>query len=144
MIHVKANTTNPWIETMKTYMTKIFGSDVLGTKTLALLSATWTPSTTSSTIRRYFVLCEEHRLAPLGATPVHMASYVVWLGQLNTIKASSLQTNLSAVNGFFKDHGLEAISLDDQIAKVVRRLAASKVVIKDTPIRVHMLSSIVV
>jgi hypothetical protein len=31
--------TNPWIETMKPYMTNIFGYDVLGAHTLALLFA---------------------------------------------------------------------------------------------------------
>jgi hypothetical protein len=36
-----------------------------------------------------------------------MARYVAWLGQLGTIKATSLQPYLSAVNGFLKDHGLK-------------------------------------
>jgi hypothetical protein len=38
MVNVTANT-NPWIETMKPYMTRILDSNVLGAKTLALLSA---------------------------------------------------------------------------------------------------------
>jgi hypothetical protein len=44
MVTVTANT-KPWIETIKPYMTKILGSDVLGAKTLALLSAAWAPIT---------------------------------------------------------------------------------------------------
>jgi site-specific recombinase XerD len=106
---------------MKPYMTKILGSDALGATTLTFLAAAWAPSTVAtygSTIRRYFDFCTEQQLAPLAATPVHMARYVAWLGQLGTIKASSLQHYLSTVNRFFKDHGLEAIALGDLVAKV--------------------------
>eukprot|EP00873_Tetraselmis_striata_P020111 jgi/Tetstr1/440375/TSEL_028710.t1 len=35
------------------------------------------------------------------------ARYVTWLGNMGTIKASSLQPYMSAVNNFFKDHGRE-------------------------------------
>jgi hypothetical protein len=66
-------------------MTNILGSDVLGAKTLALLSKAWAPNTTGtygSNVRRYFDYCEEHMLAPLVGTPVHMVRYVAWLGQL--------------------------------------------------------------
>jgi hypothetical protein len=139
--------TNPWIETMKPFMTRILGSGVLGAKTLALLSAAWarnTRATYGSTTRRYFDLCEEHRLAPLAATSANMAQYVAWLGQLGTIRASRLQPYISAVNGFVKDHGLEAVSLGDLVAKLRKKLAASHVAIDDKPIRVHMPSYIVV
>jgi hypothetical protein len=63
-------------------MTKILGSDVLGAETLALLSATWAPNTATtyrSTIRRYFDFRDEHMLAPVAATPGHMARHVAWL-----------------------------------------------------------------
>jgi hypothetical protein len=50
----------------------------------------------------------------------------------------------SAVNGFFKDHGLEAVALGDIVFKVRKGLAPIHVAIEDTPIRVHMPSSIVV
>jgi hypothetical protein len=106
---------------MKPYMSRILGSDALGATTPILLSAAWAPITIvryGSTIRRYFDLREEHLLAPLAAIPAHMARYVAWLGQLCTIKASSLQPYLSAVNGFFKDHGLEPVALGNLVAKV--------------------------
>jgi hypothetical protein len=77
-VSVSVNT-NLWIEMMKPYMTKTLGSYVLGAKTLALLSTRWAPTTSAtygSTIRRYFDLCNEHKLAPLSATPAHMARYV--------------------------------------------------------------------
>jgi site-specific recombinase XerD len=109
---------------MKPYMTMILACAA----TLALLSAAWAPSTATIygiTIRRDFDFCEEHRLAPLTATPAHMARYVAWLGQIGTIKASSLQPYLSAVNVFFKNHGLEAVALGDLVAKVRKGLAAS-------------------
>jgi hypothetical protein len=81
-VNVRGNT-NPLIETMKPYMTMFLGSDVLNAKTVALLSAAWAPSTTTtcgSTIRRCFNFCEEHILAPLAAAPAHMARHVAWLG----------------------------------------------------------------
>jgi hypothetical protein len=73
-----------------------------------------------------------------------MAIYVAWLGMLGTIKASNLQPYMSTINSFFKDHGLEAIALGDLIAKVRKRLAASQFAINDTPVRVHLATSIVV
>jgi hypothetical protein len=130
---------------MKPYMTIILGFDALGATTLALLSAAWAPSKTTThgiTICHYFDLREEHRLAPLAATPAHMAYYVAWLGQLGTIKASSLQPYPSAVNGFFKDHGPEAVALDDLVATVKKGLAASHFAIDDALVRVHLPSSI--
>jgi hypothetical protein len=51
---------------------------------------------------------------------------------------------MSAVNGFFKDHGLEAFALGDLVDKVRKRLAVYQVAIDDTPVRVHMLASIIV
>jgi hypothetical protein len=48
------------------------------------------------------------------------------------------------VNGFFKDHGLEAVALGNLVAKVRKGLAASQVAIDDTPVRVHLHASIVV
>jgi hypothetical protein len=89
---VVANT-NPWIETMKLYTTKILGSFVLGAKTLALLSAVWAPNTAvtcGGSSRRYFDFYDEHILAPLASTPAHMARYVAWLGQLGIIKSSTV------------------------------------------------------
>jgi hypothetical protein len=67
-----------------------------------------------------------------------------WLGQLGSIKASSLQPYLSAVNGFCMDHGLQAVTLGDLVAKVRKGLAASQVAIDDAPVRIHLPASIVV
>jgi maleate cis-trans isomerase len=47
-----------------------------------------------------------------------MARYVTWLDQLGTIKASILRPYMSAVSGFFKDHGLEVVTLGDLVAEV--------------------------
>jgi hypothetical protein len=51
---------------------------------------------------------------------------------------------MSAVNRFFKDHGLEAIALGDLVAEVRKGLAASQIEIENTQVRVHMPTSIVV
>jgi hypothetical protein len=64
-------------------------------------------------------------LAPLAATPAHMARYVAWLGQLMTTKDSSQQPYMSIFSGFFKDHGLEVVVLGDFVAKVRLGFAAS-------------------
>jgi hypothetical protein len=132
---------------MKQYITKILCSMVLCEKTLTLLSASCAPNTIptyDNIVRRYFDFFDEHRLAPPFATPAHMARYVAWLGQLGSIKASSQQLYMPAVNGFFKDHGLEVVALGDLVAKVRKGLAPSQVAIEDTPTRVHMPTSIVV
>jgi hypothetical protein len=73
-----------------------------------------------------------------------MACYVVWLGQLGTIKACSMQPYLLAGNIFLKDHGLEAIAIGGLVAKVRKGLAASQVAIEDIPIHVHMPAPIVI
>jgi hypothetical protein len=113
---------------MKPYINKIIDSDVLGAKTLVLVSAAWplcTITTHGSTIRSYFDYCDAHMLVPLDPTPAHMAIYVAWLVQLGTIKASSLQPYILAVNDFFKDHGLKVVALGDPVVKVRKGLAAS-------------------
>eukprot|EP00873_Tetraselmis_striata_P010120 jgi/Tetstr1/430384/TSEL_020194.t1 len=46
---------------------------------------------------------------------------------MGTIKASSLQPYLSAVNNFFKDHGREPMALGDLVSGVRKGLAASQV-----------------
>jgi hypothetical protein len=136
--------TNPWIDMMKSYMTKILESDVLGAKILYATRAHNTVATYGNTIRGYFDFCDEHWLTPLDATLAHMARCVAWPGQLGTIKASSLQPYMFAVNGFFKDHGLEGSALGDLVAKVRKGLTASEVAIHDTPVRVPMPYSIIV
>jgi hypothetical protein len=83
-------------------------------------------------------------IAPLAATPVYMARHVAWLGVLGTIKVSSLEPYMHAVNGFFNDQGLEAVALGDLVAKIWKGLTASQVPIDDTPVRVHVPASIVV
>jgi hypothetical protein len=47
IVNVTTNT-NPWIETMKLYSTKMMGFDVLGAETLAVLSVAWAPNTTTT------------------------------------------------------------------------------------------------
>jgi hypothetical protein len=54
-----------------------------------------------------------------------MARYIAWIGERGTIKATSLQPHLFAMNGFFKDHGAETVAQGDLVAKVRRGLAAS-------------------
>eukprot|EP00873_Tetraselmis_striata_P017714 jgi/Tetstr1/437978/TSEL_026608.t1 len=95
---------------------RVLGSDTLGVQTVELLSAAWAPATAASYVscmKQYFRFCEEERRPALAADPGTMARYVTWLGNLGTIKASSLQPYMSAVNNFFKDHGREPMALGD-------------------------------
>eukprot|EP00873_Tetraselmis_striata_P012026 jgi/Tetstr1/432290/TSEL_021692.t1 len=62
----------------------------------------------------------------LAADPGTMARYITWLGNLGTIKASSLQPYLSAVNNFFKDHNREPMAPGDLVSRVRKGLAASQ------------------
>eukprot|EP00873_Tetraselmis_striata_P018441 jgi/Tetstr1/438705/TSEL_027254.t1 len=78
-------------------------------------------------MKQHFRFCEEERRPALAADPGTMTRYVTWLGNLGTIKASSLQPYLSAVNIFFKDHGREPMALGDQVRRVRKGLAASHV-----------------
>jgi hypothetical protein len=99
---------------------------------------------TESTIRRYFDLCEEQRLAPLAATSAHM-------GTLRRVARATrhhqgLESSTLPIGSQrpIKDHGLEVVGLGDLVAKVRKGLAASHVAIDDTLVRVNLLSSFVV
>eukprot|EP00873_Tetraselmis_striata_P001185 jgi/Tetstr1/421449/TSEL_012398.t1 len=90
----------------------------------------WAPAIApsyASCMKQYFRFREEERRPALAADPGTMARYVTWLGNLGTIKASSLQPYLSAVNNFFKDHGREPMALGDPVGRVRKGLAASHV-----------------
>eukprot|EP00873_Tetraselmis_striata_P028713 jgi/Tetstr1/448977/TSEL_036202.t1 len=52
-----------------------------------------------------------------GLDAVTMAQYVTYLGNLGTIKATSLQPYMSAINGFFQDHGMAAMAVGPLISK---------------------------
>jgi site-specific recombinase XerD len=101
---------------MRPYMQRVLGSNILGAKTLDLLTANWAKSTSdtyNNAIKPYFQFNEEQGLPPLAATAATMARYIAWIGERGTIKATSLQLYLSAVNGFFKDHSAEPVAQGD-------------------------------
>jgi site-specific recombinase XerD len=89
---------------MRPYMQRLLGTNNLVAKTLELLTAAWaknTSDTYNNAIKPYFEFYEEQGLPPLAAKTATMARYIAWIGQRGTIKATSLQACLSAVNGFF-------------------------------------------
>jgi hypothetical protein len=61
--------------------------------------------------------CEEQQLVPLAGNLATMERFVTWLGNLGTIKASSLHPYVSSVNNFNKDHGREPVALGDLVAR---------------------------
>jgi site-specific recombinase XerC len=132
---------------MRPYMQRLLGTDSFGEKTLELLTAAWarsTPDTYNNAIKPHFQFCEEQGLPPLAATVATMARYIAWIGERDTIKATSLQPYLSAMNGFFKDHGAEPVAQGDLEAKVGRGLAASKVSLHPSRTRMYLPARILV
>eukprot|EP00873_Tetraselmis_striata_P019581 jgi/Tetstr1/439845/TSEL_028256.t1 len=114
---------------------------------MELLSAAWAPATAASyasCMKQYFRFCEEEeRPALAAADPGIMARYVTWLGNLGTIKTSSLQPYLSAVNNFFKDHGREPMALGDLVSRVRKGLAASQVTLNPELMRAPLPARVV-
>jgi hypothetical protein len=134
--------THAWRDSMRLYMSRVLGSDVLGAQTLSLLATTWAPSTSAtygSFAQRYFELCKYHQLSPLACSPATIAICVTWFGNHGTIKASSLQPYLSAVNSFCKDRGREPVIMGNPAAPVCNKeLEASHVMLSPTPIHVPL------
>eukprot|EP00873_Tetraselmis_striata_P029386 jgi/Tetstr1/449650/TSEL_036718.t1 len=85
-----------------------------------------TASTYGSAIRPFLQFCAEQGVPPLGGTAATVASYIAWQGLRGAVKAASLQPNLSAINGFYRDHGAEPVAQGDFINKVRKGLAASQ------------------
>jgi hypothetical protein len=76
---------------MRPYMSGILAQD--GAHVLSILTTSWAPNisvTYGSVIQRYFGFCEDHQIAPLAGTSATMARFVTRLGNLGTVKASSL------------------------------------------------------
>jgi hypothetical protein len=73
-----------------------------------------------------------------------MVRYIARIGELGTIKATSMQPYLSAMNGFFKDHDAEPFAQGDLVAKVRRGLAASQVSLQTSRTRMYPLARILV
>jgi hypothetical protein len=142
-----AGCNKPWPASIRPYMQRLLGTDSLGAKTLELLTAAWAKSTSdtyNNAIKPYFQFCEEQGLPPPASTVATMARYIAWIGERGTIKATSLQPYLSAVNGFFKDHGAEPVVQGDLVAKVWRDLAASQVSLYPSRTRMYMPARILV
>eukprot|EP00873_Tetraselmis_striata_P006694 jgi/Tetstr1/426958/TSEL_017171.t1 len=72
-------------------------------------------------------VAERVGVPPLGGTAATVARYIAWRGLRGTVKAASLQPYLSAINGFYRDHGAEPVAQGDLISKVRKGLAASQV-----------------
>eukprot|EP00873_Tetraselmis_striata_P034851 jgi/Tetstr1/455115/TSEL_041967.t1 len=86
-----------------------------------------TASAYGSAIRPFLQFCAEQGVPPLGGTVATVARYIAWHGLRGTVKAASLQPYLSAINGFYRDHGAEPVAQGDLISKVRKGLAASQV-----------------
>jgi hypothetical protein len=142
-----AGCNNPWAALMRPYMQCLLGTDSLGAQTLEFLTAACAKSTSdtyNNAIKPYFKFCEEQGLPPLAAAAATIARFIAWIGNRGTIKAISLQPYLSAVNGFFKDHGAEPVAQGDLVAKVRRGLAASQISLKPNRTRMYLPARIMV
>eukprot|EP00873_Tetraselmis_striata_P004168 jgi/Tetstr1/424432/TSEL_001453.t1 len=63
------------------------------------------------------VFSAEQGVPPLDDTAATVARYIAWQGLRGTVKAASLQPYLSAINGFYRDHGAEPVAQGDLISK---------------------------
>eukprot|EP00873_Tetraselmis_striata_P012256 jgi/Tetstr1/432520/TSEL_021893.t1 len=86
-----------------------------------------TARTYGSAIRPFLQFCAEQSVPHLGGTAATVARYIAWQGLRGTVKTASLQPYLSAINGFYRDHGAEPVAQGDLISKVRKGLAASQV-----------------
>ncbi len=64
-----------------------------------------------SNMRSYFRFCDAFNVEPLTSTPVDVARYLAWLGEMGTIVADNLQPYLSAINRYLQDHALLQVAL---------------------------------
>jgi hypothetical protein len=109
--------TNLRIETMKPYMTKIMGSGVLNSKTLALLSAandSNTPTTYGGTIHRYFAFCDEAPACGAAAGPRRGALASPW--------APTSKSTRGALVNLIPCHAWHGRGLNDLPAAAIRRM----------------------
>eukprot|EP00873_Tetraselmis_striata_P019838 jgi/Tetstr1/440102/TSEL_028460.t1 len=62
-----------------------------------------------------------------------VARYIAWQGLRGTVKEASMQPYLSAINGFYRDHGAEPVAQGDLIISKVRKGRAAPKVEPDPP-----------
>eukprot|EP00873_Tetraselmis_striata_P006616 jgi/Tetstr1/426880/TSEL_017093.t1 len=62
-------------------------------------------------------VAERVGVPPLGGTAATVARYIAWQGLRGTVMAACLQPYLSAINGFYRDHGAEPVAQGDLISK---------------------------
>eukprot|EP00873_Tetraselmis_striata_P005238 jgi/Tetstr1/425502/TSEL_015948.t1 len=95
-----------------------------GSPTFASAWAETTASTYGSAIRPFLPFCAEHGVPALVSTAATVARYIAWQGLRGTIKVASLQPYLSAINGFYRDHGAEPVAQGDLISKFTTAVSA--------------------
>ncbi len=112
----------PWADTMlDSSLAALLGDDDLGRTALSLCQASLQPrsyDTYASALSGFMQFCVEQDLAPLEATPVHIARYVAWLGRRGTVAAASLQPYPSAINRFLQDYGVATVALGPLVGNV--------------------------
>uniref|UniRef100_A0A7S0SB51 Uncharacterized protein n=1 Tax=Mantoniella antarctica TaxID=81844 RepID=A0A7S0SB51_9CHLO len=62
-------------------------------------------------------------MEPLKCNVMHIVRYIAYLGTLGTIKASSMQPYLSAINRLYMDHKLQQVALGPLVVDAVAGLA---------------------
>eukprot|EP00873_Tetraselmis_striata_P039790 jgi/Tetstr1/460054/TSEL_005374.t1 len=114
----------------------MLGTDRLGATAMDLFTSAWSKDigeTYGSAIKAFFWFWKDHGVPPcLGATVSIIARYIAWHGLRGTVKAHSMKQCLSAINGFYRDHGVAPVAQGDLTAKMRKGLAASHVE-KDPP-----------
>ena len=130
---------------MDSNLATLLGDDDLGRTALTLCQSSLQPrsyDTYASALAGFMRFYVEQDLAPLEATPVHIARYVAWLGMRGTVAATSLQPYQSAINRFLQDHGVAPVALGPLVANVRAGLRNSQVTLQPSAPRVPLLAPV--
>jgi hypothetical protein len=99
----------------------VFGEDDLGAQALALLQSALQPGTLKnygSNLAGFLEFCDFYSITPLDVSPVDIARYISWPGERGTVASTSMQSYLSAVNGFLQDHARPPVALGPLVSGV--------------------------
>ena len=117
-----------------------FGVDSLGERAATFLTCQLTRSSYESYgshLRMFASFCAEEGIYDiLDATTTSIVRYLAWLGDRGTVKYSSLQPYLSAINKYFADHGKEPVALGSLIESARRGFKQQQLALDEPTIRI--------
>ena len=118
----------------------VFGTDALGQRAASFLTHQLTANTYEGYgvgLRNFAEFCAQDGLGDmLDATAKDIVRYLAWLGDHGTVKGSSLQPYLSAINRYFTDHMQEPVALGPLVAAAQKGYKALQVELEEPEHRI--------